>query len=340
VGIRDVAAAAGVSITTVSDALNGKGRLPDTTRNHVRETADRLGYRPSAAARTLRTGRSGLIGLMLTAYGEEPFTFTEVAYFSQVASAATATALERGYGLVILPAASPSEVWASVALDGAIVLDPVPADPVLAELRRRGVPVITDGREVGPSTSAGWVDNDHTAAVHRVLDHLAGQGARRVGLVGGTNQDSYTQECMSAYLSWCAGRGQEPVSECHQARDPSAAAQAAQRILRREPRPDAVFGIYDTAGTDLLRAARALDLSVPSDLLVACCSESEAYATTEPPVTTLSLSPRACGSTAVDLLIDAIEAPEAYPSQRMIPSELLIRASSMRAARLEEAAFP
>ncbi|MFG2334213.1 LacI family DNA-binding transcriptional regulator, partial [Streptomyces sp. NPDC048604] len=47
-GIRDVAAAAGVSITTVSDALNGKGRLPDATRRHVREVADRLGYRPSA----------------------------------------------------------------------------------------------------------------------------------------------------------------------------------------------------------------------------------------------------------------------------------------------------
>ncbi|WP_240045091.1 helix-turn-helix domain-containing protein [Streptomyces alboflavus] len=54
-GIRDVAAAAGVSITTVSDALNGKGRLPDATRRHIREVADRLGYRPSAAARTPAT---------------------------------------------------------------------------------------------------------------------------------------------------------------------------------------------------------------------------------------------------------------------------------------------
>src|SRR5918912_2775206 len=117
VGIRDVAAAAGVSITTVSDALNGKGRLPDTTRKHVRDTADRLGYRPSAAARTLRTGRSGLIGLMLTTYGDEPFTFTEIAYFAQATSAATSAALRHGYGLVVLPTTS-HEVWASVALDG------------------------------------------------------------------------------------------------------------------------------------------------------------------------------------------------------------------------------
>lgn len=99
-GIRDVAAAAGVSITTVSDALNGKGRLPEATRRHVREVADRLGYRPSAAARTLRTGRSGLIGLTVTTYGEEPFTFTEFAYFAEMARAATSAALARGYALV------------------------------------------------------------------------------------------------------------------------------------------------------------------------------------------------------------------------------------------------
>src|SRR4051812_37283881 len=103
IGIRDVAAAAGVSITTVSDALNGKGRLPEATRQHVRETADRLGYRPSAAARTLRTGRSGLIGLMLTTYGDEPFTFTEIPYFAQMTNAATSAALAHGYGLVVLP---------------------------------------------------------------------------------------------------------------------------------------------------------------------------------------------------------------------------------------------
>ena len=110
-GIRDVAAAAGVSITTVSDALNGKGRLPDATRRHVREVADRLGYRPSAAARTLRTGKSGLIGLTVTTYGDEPFTFTEFAYFAEMARAATSAALARGYALVILPATSRHDVW-------------------------------------------------------------------------------------------------------------------------------------------------------------------------------------------------------------------------------------
>lgn len=152
-GIRDVAAAAGVSITTVSDALNGKGRLPDATRRHVREVADRLGYRPSAAARTLRTGKSGLIGLTVTTYGEEPFTFTEFAYFAEMARAATSAALARGYALVILPATSRHDVWSNVALDGTVVIDPSDHDPVVTELVRQGLPVVSDGRPAGSSPS-------------------------------------------------------------------------------------------------------------------------------------------------------------------------------------------
>ncbi|CAM5731591.1 HTH-type transcriptional repressor PurR [Streptomyces alboniger] len=127
-----------MSITTVSDALNGKGRLPDATRRHVREVADRLGYRPSAAARTLRTGKSGLIGLTVTTYGDEPFTFTEFAYFAEMARAATSAALARGYALVILPATSRHDVWSNVALDGTVVIDPSDQDPVVSELVRRG----------------------------------------------------------------------------------------------------------------------------------------------------------------------------------------------------------
>jgi DNA-binding LacI/PurR family transcriptional regulator len=334
VGIRDVAAAAGVSITTVSDALNGKGRLPEATRNHVRQTADRLGYRPSAAARTLRTGRSGLIGLMLTTYGDEPFTYTQIAYFAQMTGAATSAALDRGYGLVVLPTSAHHHVWASVALDGAIVLDPVPDDPVLAELHRRGIPVVTDGREVGTQTSQGWVDNDHDAGVRTVLDHLVGAGATRIGLIGGTTRDNYTQESMTAYRDWCAERGQEPVMEVFPVPDRQESSLAAHRILRHEPRPDAVFGIYDPCGVDLLAAAHAARLRVPEDLLVACCSENAAYASSTPPVTTLSLKPRSCGAVAVELLVDAIEHPKAAKSHQVVTTSLSARDSSRGLTRV------
>ncbi|MEU1617352.1 LacI family DNA-binding transcriptional regulator [Streptomyces sp. NPDC005722] len=330
-GIRDVAAAAGVSITTVSDALNGKGRLPDATRRHVREVADRLGYRPSAAARTLRTGRSGLIGLTVTTYGEEPFTFTEFAYFAEMARAATSAALARGYALVILPASSRHDVWSNVALDGTVVIDPSDHDPMVTELVRQGIPVVSDGRPTGSLPVQAWVDNDHEAAVLGILEHLAEAGARRIGLLTGTSTDTYTRLSTTAYLDWCERIGQEPVVEAYPAHDPCAGAIAADRLLARPDRPDAVYGLFDPNGTDLLAAARRYGLRVPDDLLLVCCSESTVYATTEPPITTLSLKPGRIGTAVVQLLIDAIEGVDAgRPVQQVMPTDLIVRTSSQR----------
>ncbi|MFH9106199.1 LacI family DNA-binding transcriptional regulator [Streptomyces albus] len=344
-GIRDVAAAAGVSITTVSDALNGKGRLPDATRSHVREVAERLGYRPSAAARTLRTGKSGLIGLTVTTYGEEPFTFTEYAYFAEMVRAATSTALARGYALVILPAparrgpggtvvALGPDVWSNVALDGTVVVDPSDKDPVVGELVRSGLPVVSDGRPSPSLPVAAWVDNDHEAAVRGILDHLAENGARRIGLLTGTSTDTYTRVSTTAYLEWCRRVGQEPVYERYPAHDPCAGAVAADRLLARPDRPDAVYGLFDPNGTDLLAAARRYGLRVPEDLLLVCCSESASYATTAPPITTLSLKPGRIGTAVVQLLIDVIEGVgPTRPVQQVMPTELIVRTSSRRAGR-------
>jgi DNA-binding LacI/PurR family transcriptional regulator len=333
-GIRDVAAAAGVSITTVSDALNGKGRLPDATRSHVRAVADRLGYRPSAAARTLRTGKSGLIGLTVTTYGEEPFTFTEFAYFAEMARAATSAALARGYALVILPATSRHsafDIWSNVALDGTVVIDPSDHDPLVTELVRSGIPVVSDGRPAGNLPVTAWVDNDHEAAVRGLLDHLAESGARRIGLLTGTSTDTYTRLSTSAYLDWCEHVGQEPVVEAYPAHDPAAGAVAADRLLARPDRPDAVYGLFDPNGTDLLAAARRYGLRVPEDLLLVCCSESAVYEGTEPPITTLSLKPGRIGNTVIQLLIDAIEgdAP-GRPVEQVMPTDLIVRTSSRR----------
>jgi DNA-binding LacI/PurR family transcriptional regulator len=95
-----------------------------------------------------------------------------------------------------------------------------------------------------------------------------------------------------------------------------------------------VYGLFDPNGTDLLSAARRYGLRVPDDLLLVCCSESGGYADTDPPITTLSLQPRRIGTAVVQLLIDAIERTErispAHPVQQVMPTELIIRASSQR----------
>ncbi|MGW6308394.1 substrate-binding domain-containing protein, partial [Streptomyces niveus] len=211
------------------------------------------------------------------------------------------------------------------------VVDPSDHDPVVTELVRQGLPVVSDGRPAGTLPVTAWVDNDHEAAVLDLLDHLAAAGARRIGLLTGTTTDTYTRLSTTAYLRWCERVGQDPVYESYPAHDPCAGAVAADRLLARPDRPDAVYGLFDPNGTDLLAAARRYGLRVPEDLLLVCCSESTVYATTEPPITTLSLKPRRIGTAVVQLLIDAIEGIDTgRPVEQVIPTELIVRTSSQR----------
>jgi hypothetical protein len=116
---------------------------------------------------------------------------------------------------------------------------------VVSELVRQGLPVVSDGRPAGSLPVTAWVDNDHEAAVLGILDHLADAGARRIGLLTGTTTDTYTHLSTSAYLRWCERVGQDPVYEAYPAHDPCAGAVAADRLLARPDRPDAVYGLFD-----------------------------------------------------------------------------------------------
>ena len=133
VSIRDVAREAGVSVTTVSHALNGKGRLNPETRERVREVADRLGYRPNPAARSLVSGRTGLIAAVPSLPSGLDIEFSEFAFFSELIAAATGVAVGRDNALVVSPPAADWFVWDRVPLDGVIVIEPVTGE---SELRR------------------------------------------------------------------------------------------------------------------------------------------------------------------------------------------------------------
>ncbi len=346
-GIRDVAAAAGVSITTVSDALNGKGRLPDATRRHVREVADRLGYRPSAAARTLRTGKSGLIGLTVTTYGEEPFTFTEFAYFAEMAQ-------RRHLGRAG-PRLRPG--------DPARVLAPRRVGQRRAGRHRGHRPLRPrPGRHrTGPAGRARWsatAARPATCPVHRLgrqrprgrPSSASSTTSPRPAPAGSACSPAPaptpTPGCPPrAYLDWCERVGQEPVYEAYPAHDPCAGAVAADRLLARPDRPDAVYGLFDPNGTDLLAAARRYGLRVPDDLLLVCCSESDGLRQHRA-ADHHALAQAAAGSAPRSCSCSSTRSRGSAPHSRceqVMPTELIVRTSSQRRpprTTVEPAAHP
>ncbi|MFJ9631831.1 LacI family DNA-binding transcriptional regulator [Streptomyces sp. NPDC101175] len=320
VRITDIARAAEVSTATVSHALNGTGRMSDSTRRRVRETAALLGYASRGGRPRTRT-----LGLAVNTYRTVAWNFLDVAYYAQAVAVATAVAHRHGYALSVLPSATGG--GQALDLDGVLLIDAPAEDPLTEALRGSGTPVVFVGRPVDARTGDIWVGGDHTAAVRSVLDHLTGEGARRIALIAGPGTDSYTRDCLAAYHAWCAAHGQEPVAVPLVPGRGSDS--AAHSLLARPDRPDAVYGIYNSSGRSLLDAARHHGLRVPEDLLVACMSEDPAYATTDPPVTTLTLDPRAGLETAVGALVAAVESRGLHIPVT-VPHRLTVRRSTQR----------
>ncbi|WP_026410752.1 LacI family DNA-binding transcriptional regulator [Actinomadura oligospora] len=358
VRLVDVARVAGVSKTTVSDALNGTGRLPAATREHVREVARGLGYRPNATARRLRAGRTRLLGLAAREYVCSPWVYAELAYFSQLTTAVTRTALEHGYGVVLLPTAAPDDCWLDMPLDGVFVIDPVAGDPLVADFLSAGVPVVSDrraleeaaarAREAGGTSGDGtagtrparWLDFDYERATLDVLDHLREQGAERIALVTARSTSCFFERSGEAYGRWCAQNGRVPVSVATDAPGPAHVLAAVETVFSASASasgpasaagsPDALLVLTEVSPPLLLDALRRLGRSVPDDLLVVCATEDPAAAYTDPGMSTLGYLPVESARAGVELLVDAIEGRPG-PDGRLFGARLEVRASSLAA---------
>jgi DNA-binding LacI/PurR family transcriptional regulator len=324
VRIVDVAESAGVSRATVTNALKGTGRMTGRTREHVLSVAAALGY--PLATDPCRQAPSRTLALGVTTLGAEEWNFAALPYFAQVISGAIASAHARGYGLTVLPAAPADRRWHALVADGVLMLDPQEDDPVERLLRASDVPLVYVGRPARPCVGDVWVDNDHDTVLWSVLDRLRAEGARRIALIAGPGTDYYARRNAEVYRTWSAERGNDPLIAPLDHPELGEALFAA----RRGERPDAVYGIYESAGRLALDAALRQGLRVPDDVLVACMSEDPAYAETAPPVTTLSLSPRLAGGLAVEALIQLIETGAAR-SNPPLPTRLALRASTRRA---------
>ncbi|MBM7860573.1 LacI family DNA-binding transcriptional regulator [Lentzea nigeriaca] len=321
-----VAALAGVSTATVSNALNGTGRLSEATRQRVIAAVRELGYAPVSTS----CDSTGVLGLTMTTYGDLPVPYTEIPYYAQLALGAMAAAHERGYLLMVMPSSLSPWMWLNTPLAGVIHAAPRADDPVRTLLRERGIPMVSEGRPPQPRWGDAWVDADHDAALRLLLDHLTKAGAQHIGLTLPLHDDAYPHQISHAYTTWCAERGTPAlVEEYATLPDYFTAERAAvTRLLTRAPRPDAVIGVYSDSGYNILAAAREHGLRIPHDLLVACISEDSDYATTTPPVTTVSLRPDQVGAEAVDLLIALINDRTGVKRRRVVQPALVPRRST------------
>lgn len=329
VTIRDVAVAAGVSITTVSHVLNGKGRASEETRKLVLEAANRVGYGADPIARSLRTGETGVLGIIFRPSDAISGSMHGTEYHIRLAGGAATAALSRGYGLLHLPRPMGTERHA-FPMDGCIVVAPFEQDPVLSEFLRRNLPIVTADPDPGRPDFPWSIRRDDVAGIRELLDHLAANGARRIALLNGKDANSWLIEVRRGYLDWSAERGREPMEETLAETCGAEGAEAlARQMLRKENRPDAIIAATSRFAVGVIAAARELGLAIPHDLMVAALSDSELARGHETPITALDLRGDIIGRESVALIMRRL-AGEPPPASTALRPALRLRESSRR----------
>lgn len=318
VTILTVAAKAGVSKTTASDALRGSGRVSEATRDRVRKAADALGFVPNGSARHLRRASTGTIGLHL------PSVLTRSNYYMPFVFGVVERAAHIDYDVTLITSGLHRR---APRVDGLVLGDPLTGDPVVERLMSSGLPVVTCERFPGDIKADGVVRSDHVDGVRQLLDHLAAQGAKMPGLVVAGDESDWAASVNQGYLAWCAEHEIQPRSQKVPFDAPADAVRAATLALL-DPRLDALVAAPAGAAVDLLPTLTEAGLSVGRDLLLASGVDSPPMRSANPPITALDLRPREAGDACAALLFDLLNGSADPGTERRHPIDLVVRAST------------
>jgi DNA-binding LacI/PurR family transcriptional regulator len=327
--IEDVAAAAGVSVATVSRALRGLPNVAASTRERIHEVATTLSYRADPAASRLAAGRSRSIAVAV------PMLNTW--YFSQVVAGAEAVCAEAGYDTIVAGVghdrAERSILDGSSALhrrvDGLILVDVSLFDTELEFHRSTGLALVSVGaRQIGfPSIGIDDVEVGRLAA-----QHLIDLGHRRIGLIHGATEDPFDFEVpllrQQGFESAMRAAGIELDPALYAPGDftVDGGARAAAQLLDSADPPTAIFAMADEMAFGVARYARERGLRIPEDVSLVGVDDHDFAPVIG--LTTIRQHVEEHGTTAARLLLNDLEGDGAPIERVNAPIELIVRSST------------
>lgn len=327
--IIDIAAAAGVSKSTVSRVLNGAPTVAPATRAKVMAAVDRLGYRINTAARSLRTARSALVGLLVPAIAHETFAqiaerLDESLREHEVALAITSSRWDTSAEVAAL------DMFSSRGVDALVVaLADDRASDIAATLKRSDAPILLLDREVRGLTCDA-VLTDHRTGTLQAVDHLTALGHTCIGLVTMTDRTRPGREALAAYQAAIEGRGMVPDPRLVHpiaSGNASSAADALEQIVDAGATAVIAGGSTSVVAAVLHRASD-LRLQIPADLSLIAFDESALAAVKAPRLTTISRPVDEIGRLAGRMVVARMANPGMPPRVEFIRMGLRVREST------------
>lgn len=332
--IKDVARHVGLSITTVSRALNNYDDVSDGTRLRIQQAAHALDYHPNAAARSLKGRRADAIGLSIPPVLHRSYDAFWLDFIGGTAEACA----QRGVDLLISMANAHDaggrhfqRIVRQRRVDGMLICDVRLHDARIAYLQRHRWPFVAFGRTAGECVYP-FIDIDGTAGVCEAVMYLIGLGHRRIAYLGVDPDYGFSHYRFAGYRDALrrAGLACDPRLVCQGLTEDSCLSAIAALLALPQP-PTAIVAAADFLALGALQAARTAGLSVPDDLSLISFDDNMLVQSADPPLTAVSQLNRLVGGEAATLLLDHIAQPEAPPVQRLIKPLLVPRGSTGRA---------
>ena len=326
--IKDVALHAGVSVTTVSHVVNGTRFVSETARQRVEEAVRELGYVPSAVARSLKHNTTRTFGMIIP-NNSNP-------YFAEIIRGVEDRCFAAGYNVILCNSNDDPErqagylrVLAEKRIDGLVLV--VTGSDAIARATLGGInmPLVVLDREVS-GVSGDLVEVNHVLGSQMATRYLLELGHPRVACISGPPGLSPSSQRRAGWKDALEKAGVERTESDLARGDFTARGGylAMQALLKRRPRPTAVFACNDLMAFGALTAAREAGIDVPQQLSIVGFDDIDLAAFSAPPLTTVAQPKQQIGTVAAELLLDRVGNARADNRQMILDPELRVRAST------------
>ncbi|MBE5034132.1 LacI family DNA-binding transcriptional regulator [Gallalistipes aquisgranensis] len=311
VTIKDIAEAVGVSTSLVSFVMNNKGkryRVSEEMTRRIQEAARELNYQPNSAARSLRSGRSRTIGVIVSDISN-PF-------FADIARRIEDNAYKYNYTVIFGSSDENAaklenliDVLVNKGVDGLIIVPCHGSEEVVRRVAGTSLPVVLLDRYI-PDSDISHVVLNNRKATSLAVEHLIGQGYRRIEMVSYDMRLSNTREREEGYISTMERHGLGEFVRTHRVkfqRIPEQIREVIREMTLHEPAAEAVIFATNTLAVEGLKALAGFGTVVPRDIAVVGFDGSEAFELYYTTLTYIKQPIDQFGHEAVELLIRSIE---------------------------------
>lgn len=329
VNLEEIGRRAGVSRSTVSRVVNGNPYVSPEVRRKVEAVIAETGYQPHAAARSLASNRTGVVGLVIPDTADALF---DDPYFGRLILGITGAANELGktVALFLFDTVSDenriiSRVVTPGLVDGVIVTATRIGDPIIEHLRVAGIPFVVVGRPDDPR-GVYAVDADNRGGARNAALHLAGLGLKRLALIAPPSNTTAGLDRRIGFLEGLAEAGLAVEDRIREASWTGESGRLAMESLVAE-QPDGVFVGSDRMAVGALHAIREAGLQCPEDIAVVSFDGLLTPDQTVPRLTTVAQPVTEVGDRAARLLVSVIDKELTSPEHVVFPTTLVVRES-------------